>query len=91
MNSIHYYNNFKIYYFGIIYRIGWGGGDPHITSLDGLSYTFNGLGEYRMVEIGKYQFTMQGRTGRVESGSTKATEFVAFAFAVNDEKVEVQV
>lgn len=69
---------------------GWGGGDPHITSLDGLSYTFNGLGEYRLMEIDQYQFTMQGRTGRVE-GSTKATEFVALAFAVGTERVEIQV
>jgi hypothetical protein len=27
-------------------------GDPHITTLDGFTYTFNGLGEYVMVRLG---------------------------------------
>ncbi len=29
--------------------LGFGQGDPHITTTDGFSYTFNGLGEYWMV------------------------------------------
>ena len=34
-------------------------GDPHILTLDGLSYTFNGLGEFTMIK--SENFTLQGR------------------------------
>ena len=64
----------------------WAWGDPHITTLDGRTYTFNGWGEYVLLEhltnstIG---FTLQGRTSPVnESISNSATQFSAFAFGV---------
>lgn len=34
-------------------------GDPHILTLDGLEYTFNGLGEFTMIKVDN--FTLQGR------------------------------
>jgi len=37
-------------------------GDPHIQTLDGLKYTFNGLGEYWMVN--SETFKLQTRTER---------------------------
>ena len=37
----------------------WQGGDPHITTLDGLSYTFNGLGEYVMINASNGTFVLQ--------------------------------
>lgn len=42
-------------------------GDPHIVTSDGLSYTFNGLGEYLFTQIGD-SVTIQARTERVNLG-----------------------
>ena len=72
--------------------LAWGWGDPHITNLDSFSFTFNGLGEYRMVEIDSETFFhMQGRTARVNA-NISATEFVALAFYVPlNETIEIQV
>ena len=36
-------------------------GDPHILTLDGTQYTFNGIGEYTVLHV-EGAFTMQGRT-----------------------------
>ena len=70
---------------------GWGWGDPHINTLDKLPYTFNGLGEYRMIETEDNSFQMQGRTDRVRA-NISATEFVALAFSIsNGEALEIQV
>ena len=46
-------NNFIIPYSA------WQGGDPHITTLDGLKYTFNGLGEYTMIDASNGSFILQ--------------------------------
>ena len=35
-------------------------GDPHLATLDGLRYTFNGKGEFFILEIPDV-FTLQGR------------------------------
>ena len=36
-------------------------GDPHIVTLDGHKYTFNGKGEYTMIATDDDSFTLQGR------------------------------
>lgn len=36
-------------------------GDPHITTLDGLQYTFNGKGEFTLSETDDGYFMLQGR------------------------------
>lgn len=36
-------------------------GDPHIVTLDGFKYTFNGLGEFVLIETSDDSFTLQGR------------------------------
>lgn len=59
-------------------------GDPHFTTLDGKSYTFNGLGEYTLTNIAteNVTFSLQARTERAvkEDGSlSDATIFSAFA------------
>ncbi|CAM9746628.1 unnamed protein product [Lampetra fluviatilis] len=67
-------------------------GDPHITTLDNVSYTFNGLGEYTVLEVSADQnhFTMQARTAIAGSnGTSKATSFVAIVAQENgSSKVE---
>jgi hypothetical protein len=40
---------------------GGGSGDPHFTSLDKVSYSFNGFGEYTLLEIKEINFTAQVR------------------------------
>ena len=36
-------------------------GDPHVVTLDGHKYTFNGKGEYTMIATDDDSFTLQGR------------------------------
>ncbi|KAM6258221.1 mucin-4 [Porphyrio hochstetteri] len=54
-------------------------GDPHITTLDGLTYTFNGLGDFVLLLASDAwtSFVLQGRTTPI--GMAQATNFVAFA------------
>lgn len=54
-------------------------GDPHITTLDGANFTFNGLGDFQLVRAwdGNSSFLLQGRTA--QTGSAQATNFIAFA------------
>ena len=66
----------------------WGLGDPHINTLDGGNYTFNGWGEYTLTEVGDFKF--QGRTAAVNASvNGSATQFSAFAFGITDAIVEV--
>ena len=61
---------------------GWFFGDPHIRTLDGFQYTFNGLGEYTLIETTHGNFTLQGRTAKARDANgteTDATVFSAFA------------
>ena len=63
-------------------HIGWVFGDPHIRTLDGLEYSFNGLGEYMLVATTDKTFTLQGRTLRAldsKRNEMQATVFSAFA------------
>ncbi|XP_072789576.1 mucin-4 isoform X2 [Taeniopygia guttata] len=54
-------------------------GDPHLTTLDGLTYTFNGLGDFVLLLASDAQtsFILHGRTA--QTGMAQATNFVAFA------------
>ncbi|XP_052236237.1 uncharacterized protein LOC127848005 isoform X4 [Dreissena polymorpha] len=66
------------------YRFGSFWGDPHMSTLDGMNYTFNGLGEYVLlsIETSHVTFSLQARTERAvkEDGNlSDATIFTAFA------------
>ena len=67
-------------------RAGWGWGDPHFDSLDGLRYTFNGWGEYvlyKLLDSDQEQFAVQARTQPVNaSDSTAATLLSAIAAGI---------
>uniref|UniRef100_A0A8C8UDM4 Mucin-4 n=1 Tax=Peromyscus maniculatus bairdii TaxID=230844 RepID=A0A8C8UDM4_PERMB len=64
-------------------RPAWTYGDPHITTLDNASYTFNGLGDFLLVQArdANSSFLLEGRTA--QTGSAKATNFIAFAAQYN--------
>ena len=56
-------------------------GDPHFVTLDGLRYTFNGQGEFVMVQTPDDSFTLQGRMIPFPNNS-QATVFSAVAARV---------
>ena len=62
-------------------------GDPHLVTLDGLKYTFNGKGEFTLIEMTDGSFTLQGRmveaTGATGS-PVQATVFSALVCKQND-------
>uniref|UniRef100_A0A7N8WP74 Sushi domain-containing protein 2-like n=1 Tax=Mastacembelus armatus TaxID=205130 RepID=A0A7N8WP74_9TELE len=54
-------------------------GDPHFITFDGVSYTFNGQGEYTLVTSERKKLTIQGRTEPVNGTTIKATKLSAVA------------
>ena len=71
---------------------GWFWGDPHIKTLDGGNYTFNGLGEYVMIDAQNGTFQLQARTKLAQGNSTTATIFSAGAAKEeNTSTIEVRV
>ena len=65
----------------------WCFGDPHFRSLDGRTYTFNGLGEYILSDVNGI-FQLQART--VVAGNSTATIFSAYAAAdLGGERIQV--
>ncbi|XP_038046036.1 uncharacterized protein LOC119720445 [Patiria miniata] len=77
----------------------WFWGDPHIVTLDGLEYTFNGLGEYTLALIedddGQRMFELQGRTRQAvdtETGElSQATIYSGFAAVYTGEaRIEIK-
>ena len=69
----------------------WIFGDPHFTTLDRLEYTFNGHGEYILVNADALQ--IQCRTDRAlttDGNSSHATIFSAFALQGSDVWIQVE-
>lgn len=56
-------------------------GDPHVVTLDGLSYTFNGYGEFILLETTDSSFSLQARMQPLPS-SPQGTVFSALAARV---------
>ena len=57
-------------------------GDPHIITFDNVEYTFNGFGEYTVLNVNSTQFILQGRMQPLNgghNGKSPATVFTAFA------------
>jgi fibulin 1/2 len=62
-------------------------GDPHIGTLDGASYTFNGIGEYLMMRTtDQTNMIVQARMEQV-AGGAGATVFTAFAVKSNQSDI----
>ena len=67
-----------------MFTTGWWFGDPHIVTLDGHKYTFNGKGDYILLDTDDNSFTLHGRmeevsmvNGNPASGGTVFTALVA--------------
>jgi len=58
-------------------------GDPHLVTLDGFQYTFNGKGEFVLVETHDQTFILQGRMSQplesVNGTTVRGTSFIALA------------
>ena len=67
-------------------RRAWFWGDPHVMTLDGKQYTFNGLGEYVLLQSAINNFALQGRTMKaIKTGNLSASATVFSAFAASEE------
>ncbi|KAK3578360.1 hypothetical protein CHS0354_039073 [Potamilus streckersoni] len=70
-------------------------GDPHIQTLDGRTYTFNGYGEYTLLNLDSdnTSFIIQARTSRAEKADGKVSDASIFsAFSAKDDRgAQVQV
>ena len=76
----------------MVSRLGLNWGDPHYNTLDGKAYTFNGIGEYVMIDAKGAVFQLQARTGRAQGNSSTGTIFQAAAARENTTSiVEVSV
>ena len=65
--------------------------DPHLTNLDGAKFTFNGLGEYILLELETNDTTLWVQARMQPITDSLATELAAFAFAMSrDTPVEVR-
>ncbi|XP_078360269.1 sushi domain-containing protein 2-like isoform X2 [Oculina patagonica] len=67
-----------------------GFGDPHMITLDGVEYTFNGYGEYQILNVAGPDFKLQGRMQPLindDGSSTRATIYKAFAMTENGSDV----
>ena len=62
-------------------------GDPHVVTLDGHKYTFNGKGEYTMIATDDDSFTLQGRMVEAinrEGEKSAATVYSALVGRITD-------
>ena len=98
MNQIRVSRNDAVFLFpdenieSILISLGWFWGDPHFKTLDGMNYTFNGLGEYVMIDAQNGTFQLQARTAPAQGNSTTATIFSAGAAKEeNASTIEVRV
>ena len=73
---------------------GWLFGDPHLLTLDGLQYTFNGRGEFTLIDTVDNSFILQGRMVPVTTGQTvdpsRGTVFSAIVASDGSDTVELR-
>lgn len=68
-------------------------GDPHIVTVDGHKYTFNGKGEFTLIETEDNVFALQGRMEQaldLEGASAPGTVFTAIVAELTNTDTSVQ-
>ena len=68
-------------------------GDPHVVTVDGHKYTFNGKGEFTLIETVDNVFALQGRMEQVldlEGNSAPGTVFTAIVAQLTNAGTSVQ-
>ena len=80
--ALNFYDSFSLLALGCC--------DPHITTLDEGSYTFNGLGEYVLLRTDSEDFEVQART-KLAAPNTTATAFSAIAVSDSNRSSIVEV
>ena len=71
----------------ILYYIAYIYGDPHVVTLDLHKYTFNGKGEFTLVQTPNNYLTIQGRMEEIKDvngNNAGATVFTAIAAKQSD-------
>lgn len=69
---------------------GSGIGDPHITSLDGHFFTFNGIGEFHFIKSDDGSFSMQGRTAQyITPDGVRTAASVCKSYVMQQRKCKV--
>lgn len=58
-------------------------GDPHITTLDGVKFAFNGLGDFIMLQTKDRSTVVHARTQRPEVNGTKSNATIFSGFALH--------
>ena len=67
----------------------WVVGSLHFTTLDGFTYTFNGLGDYLLLNDTSSTFQVQVRTKEISSDNYNATQLEALSLGEEGSVVEV--
>ena len=62
-------------------------GDPHIVTLDLYNYTFNGKGEFILIETDDSSFTVQGRMVEAIGGSNSEVSATVFSSIVAKQNI----
>ena len=65
-----------------MYAAAFARGDPHLVTLDGFKYTFNGHGEYTLIETTDNSFTLQGRMTQASGANETAVPATVFSAIV---------
>jgi hypothetical protein len=67
--------------------IGWHVfGDPHLATIDGLSYDLMSVGEFHLLEVPEYGIDVQGRFGPI---GDNVSALRSVALEINDDRVEL--
>lgn len=78
-----------LYLIPIFLYIAWMFGDPHFVSIDNNNFTFNGIGEYLLLESSSNELTIQSRLEQFEN--TRASVMSAIAIKQGSVRLQIEV